>query len=159
MPSCKFSEIFKKTYFVEHLGTVACALQYLIFHYLACFEWKKGLSRIDCGNYSCDKVQFSFGVTLSKDNLALAGSAKLSKLSFSLMLAFVQWKMDQKYDYDSKSSNKVDIFVFNFTFILARFWRKYCLLWQIWHRFCDLSLKKRHWRCFKTFKSILKHYH
>ena len=39
---------------------------------------------------SCDKVQFSFGVTLSKDNLALAGSAKLSKLSFSLMLAFVQ---------------------------------------------------------------------
>ena len=96
---------------------------------------------------SCDKVQFSFGVTLSKDNLALAGSAKLSKLSFSLMLAFVQWKMDQKYDYDSKSSNKVDIFVFNFTFILARFWRKYCLLWQIWHRFCDLPLKSNQQWC------------
>lgn len=32
---------------------------------------------------SCDKVEFSFGITLCKDNLVIAGIAKLNKLNVS----------------------------------------------------------------------------
>ena len=85
-----FCEISRKTYFVEHLQTAACTLRYTSFHYRA-VDWLRELIVVIMSNLALVS-------SLYKDNLALAGLLNKTRLK----VAFVQWKMDQKYDYDSK---------------------------------------------------------